>query len=221
MILYLSEKFCRLKSLLRMNELSTEKRSTVRTAFLLNVFLLSMYILFNYIISGISHEKTKIMNMRMLELMNAGALSPVFYSMHTFPGSVVWSFVFLFIYEVYFLISAYILMFVFGEKERSFLRLYSIFSISFAGFLLSLFPLLLYGILFPDSWRDSALRIHLYQLLHLATFISGVYLFGNSFVRLCRIHFSQNLGRALITWIFPNFLILYWISSVFRTPYEM
>ncbi len=221
MILYFQNLFSKIHNLLSLNSLSTEKKSTVRTAFFLNVFLVAIYILFNYIISGISHEKTKIMNMRMLELMKAGALSPLFYSMHTFPGSVVWSFIFLFIYEIYFLISAYILIFIFGEKERSFLRLYSIFSISFTGFLISLFPLLMYGILFPDSWRDSALRIHLYQLLHLATFISGVYLFGSSFVRLSRIHFSQNLGRALITWIFPNFLILYWISSVFKTPYEM
>lgn len=169
---------------------------------------LGTYILFNLFVSLFNLPYLEEYSRQMREFYLQKKIAWSLYLMNSFPYSIFFLSGSLVLFQVYAAGSSYLALWVLGEKERSFARILGIAFSSGLYVLLAFFPVLLLFNIAPASIRTDVFQMVTFLSLNGILFFSGVILQCFFYVRMCRIVFDQNYGRAILTWLFPFFLFL-------------
>ncbi|TGL79165.1 hypothetical protein [Leptospira yasudae] len=173
-----------------------------------HLIFLTLYIVVNFILSflNLSYlvEYSQIMRGYLVE----GKISVFMYLLNAFPYNIFFFAFFLLMFELYFSVGSYLTVRIFGEKNGSFLKCASLVISSNFYILLSLFPVLLFFTIMPNSAKRDIYYMILFIGFVSLFLIAGIILQTISFIRISKSAFEQNSGRAFLTWFSPLFAIL-------------
>ncbi|RHX84744.1 hypothetical protein [Leptospira stimsonii] len=190
--------------------------------FLYNVFvaqvaLILIYSIGNIIVTySVSYDEVNALNMRMKLLFEQRGVSPLLYSMNTYPYTILWAVFFILLYQSFSILMKYVVLKSFSEKEVSLRSLAGLEITSYSRFILCLFPILLYAEFFPESYKQELLPLLFYSSIYLITLLTGVYLYAVRYVTLSKTLYSQAIGRSIFTFSTPILAVFFLVIWIIR-----
>ncbi|TGK05459.1 hypothetical protein EHQ53_17660 [Leptospira langatensis] len=181
----------------------------------IKIFLLFLgtYVVFNVLVSLTNAAYLVEYGDQMKAFYDQGRISLSMYLMNSFPNSIILLAVSFLVFQYYVAGLSYVSLWILGEKDRSFRRALGIAFSTGLYVLLSFFPILVIFNVVPNSFQKDPFKMILFLSFNGIFFFGSIVVQSIFYVKMYRAVFGQNLGRALLTWLFPFFAFVTFIVS--------
>ncbi|EPG74368.1 hypothetical protein LEP1GSC058_2848 [Leptospira fainei serovar Hurstbridge str. BUT 6] len=183
--------------------LKADSRAFLKDTFRTFGLFLLTYIAFNLFVSLFNLEYLNVYGNRMKEFYQEGRIALSMYVMNAFPYNILFMAFFILLFQLYVATISYVALWVLGEAERSYERMLGIAFSTGLYVLLSFFPILILFSIAPESIQKDTFKMVLFLSLNGIFFLTAVILQCVFYLRMTRIVFHQNYGRAILTWLGP------------------
>jgi hypothetical protein len=174
--------------------------------------ILLIYMSLSLAIANRTYSAISNLEEKMKGLYESKAISYFFYSMNTFPGTILWGGLFIILFLIYQIFFGFLIYKFLGTETKS-LKSFSIAHISGYGlFLLFLFPLLLYRELLSN---DSILSSTFYTSICLITFFTGLFYYLKRYIQISNYYLKEKKRLAFVNWITPISVLFFYLYSIY------
>ncbi|MCB1178663.1 MAG: hypothetical protein KDK36_13845 [Leptospiraceae bacterium] len=173
-----------------------------------------LYILAQYILYEFNKEFQIKINKSLELLYKNHKISYFHLKLQSYPYSLISGIFYIIIFLLFCIMIQYLFHLIMGEKKKDIKKLVMINILSFNPFyILFLITLLITSYINQNNLNNYLLHFLLIGF-YFSLIILGIIIFALIFIKQSKRHFSQNTGRAFLTWISPMMILSAYVYNI-------